>query len=248
LIGGEPTLHPNFKEIVDYAHSKGMTIYLVTNGSHLKYLDSDTLDKIKSIQISLYGLSKEEYILNTNKDGFNDVISGINRMNYENRDYILSITINESIDCKRLFNFLNMHSIKNVRFGFVFQTKRSKEVSDEERKTIIDNITEIAKDYPNINVIIGSKENILDSEFSSESYFKTITGAPVCEGFASKMCISENGRIKPCTSLPNKYSIPLEYLVEIIENGFTPSRELFDNDIILYDYGCSILKKLCSNK
>ncbi|MEE3343695.1 MAG: radical SAM protein [Bacilli bacterium] len=70
LTGGEPLLHPDFKEIYTYAKKKGFLITLFTNGS---LLDDDIVNLLKlykpaMIEISLYGTNKTTYKRFTSRD------------------------------------------------------------------------------------------------------------------------------------------------------------------------------------
>lgn len=54
--GGEPTIHPNFEEIVEYAHSLGFKLGLCTNGKILgTRIKKDTVKLFSWIRLGLYG-------------------------------------------------------------------------------------------------------------------------------------------------------------------------------------------------
>ncbi len=63
LTGGEPLMHPDFKEIYAYAKKKGFLITLFTNASLIKEDIIELLKKYKPamVEISLYGTSEETY-------------------------------------------------------------------------------------------------------------------------------------------------------------------------------------------
>lgn len=52
--GGEPTLWPHFNEGVEYAHSKGLKLSLITNGLLLKKIPKSVLEKFTWIRVSLH--------------------------------------------------------------------------------------------------------------------------------------------------------------------------------------------------
>ena len=60
FIGGEPTLHPNIKDMIKYNQSLGLKTTVYTNGIHLKKLEEIKLTsvKIKLGVTSLYGNEK----------------------------------------------------------------------------------------------------------------------------------------------------------------------------------------------
>lgn len=59
LSGGEPTLHPQFKEIVEYFKSQGIELGIQTNGSTLdRHLDF-LVENFASVEIPVYGITND---------------------------------------------------------------------------------------------------------------------------------------------------------------------------------------------
>lgn len=74
--GGEPTVHPNFKEIVSYAEECNVDLGLISNGT----VDiSDSINKFRWVRISLDASTKEEYIVEKGKDFFDRVMSNLSK-------------------------------------------------------------------------------------------------------------------------------------------------------------------------
>lgn len=73
--GGEPMLHPNLAEIVNYASELGIRQTILTNGSLIKKHGS-ILDKFMCICVSLHG-NKRTHNLLTNSDSYDEMISNI---------------------------------------------------------------------------------------------------------------------------------------------------------------------------
>ncbi|MDR2524753.1 MAG: radical SAM protein [Oscillospiraceae bacterium] len=83
LTGGEPLLHPHFKEIYIYAKQKGFIITVFTNGSMLskEYIELFLLYKPYLIEVSLYGIDVDSYVAFTGvKDSYYKVKSSLNLM------------------------------------------------------------------------------------------------------------------------------------------------------------------------
>lgn len=55
--GGEPTLHPDFGKVINYAHEKGLKIGVVTNGTTIKkwHEVGGVWDKLQWIRLGMYG-------------------------------------------------------------------------------------------------------------------------------------------------------------------------------------------------
>ena len=80
LTGGEPFLHPQFRQILEGLHRKGLLITINSNGT---LIDADTVEWMKNcppvrINISLYGASNQTYQrLCGNAQGFTQVTRAI---------------------------------------------------------------------------------------------------------------------------------------------------------------------------
>lgn len=80
--GGEPTVHPQFREIVEYGNKNNVDLGLITNGT----VDiSDYINNFKWVRVSLDSSCKEDYIIEKGKDLFDRVISNLEKYS-QNRD------------------------------------------------------------------------------------------------------------------------------------------------------------------
>jgi MoaA/NifB/PqqE/SkfB family radical SAM enzyme len=63
LTGGEPTIHPNFKEMLEILTSKSITPRLITNGICLMQMRSPetVLNKVSRCWISSYGINLQQH-------------------------------------------------------------------------------------------------------------------------------------------------------------------------------------------
>lgn len=80
FTGGEPLLHPDFKEIYRYAKEQGFLICIKTNGSLITTRLADFLAEFPpfDLQLSLYGMSEPTYEKVTRTNGsFQRVMAGI---------------------------------------------------------------------------------------------------------------------------------------------------------------------------
>lgn len=73
--GGEPTLYPQFEEVVAYAQSQGLAVGLITNGT--RHLSQELLRSFEWIRVSLDASTQEEYVKLKGVDLFEHVISNI---------------------------------------------------------------------------------------------------------------------------------------------------------------------------
>ena len=125
LIGGEPTLYPNFIELLKYISSKGIKTSLATNGrklSDLKFASEVIKAGINSINISLKGTSEEEYKKYTKSIGLNEAISGYNNLlslGFKNVSLSYVIVDDSQERFNNIIKLIDENNLKNIVFQFV---------------------------------------------------------------------------------------------------------------------------------
>lgn len=107
ITGGEPTLHPAFKDIVKTAKEKyGFIVILSTNGSLIKYKFDEVKDYIDSYCISFDGYNKEQYKVIRGIDNYNEILGNIELI----KDYNENIQVWLSCLIQKK-NFVNLNDI-----------------------------------------------------------------------------------------------------------------------------------------
>lgn len=99
LIGGEPTIHPDFFEILEYAKEKKIKCALVTNG--LMFKNDEFIDKYKSmgmssVSLSLKGENEKTYEEITGFDGFQETIDIIKKLVFSDISVSVSMVLTEN--------------------------------------------------------------------------------------------------------------------------------------------------------
>lgn len=100
LIGGEPTIHPDFLSIVRIIKESSLTPVVITNGikfRNLLFLKQSLDAGIAGITISLKGSSDEQYKLLSGRAAFSDVMTAIHNIIDSGVDHNLSITIGDGL-------------------------------------------------------------------------------------------------------------------------------------------------------
>lgn len=100
LIGGEPTIHPNFLQIVEKITAAGMDACLVTNAlrfSDRRFLDSAIAAGLTAITVSLKAANAADYISFTRKDAFEKVRLAISNLKDSGVPYVVNVTACDSL-------------------------------------------------------------------------------------------------------------------------------------------------------
>lgn len=111
--GGEPMLHPNFKEIVEYTFKLGFRQTILTNGSLVKE-NKDILDKVMCVCVSLHGGEKIHNML-TQSNSYADLISNIKlvkKLTNVKINYTVTNQNQEISEMKRILNFAKDNNIE----------------------------------------------------------------------------------------------------------------------------------------
>lgn len=112
ITGGEPLLHPQFREIMDMAVNKPIHIALNTNGTLIDESMADFLALIHpyQINISLYGSSNATYErLCHNPRGFDQVMKGLRLLKERN----LTVEVHATLTPENVDDFDDMITICN---------------------------------------------------------------------------------------------------------------------------------------
>ena len=214
LIGGEPTLHPNFFEIVRLISSAGLTPNLITNSIAFrdkKFLEKSLEAGILGINTSLKGVNIEQYKKNTGRDSFSDVIMAMR--NIENIRSTTSLYHRVSITMSRDF-FDNINELimvmKNCGIGeFSIDTERPifvnnlpQPVRDMTPKDTVDFLLAVhpilKKSGIKFSIKISLPFCLFPSDFIGElrERGELLSGCQLISG--SGLIIDSNGNLLPC--------------------------------------------------
>ena len=139
ITGGEPLLHKDFVTIYKYAHQKGFSITLFTNGSLFEEQHFSLLAEYppNRIEITLYGFSENTYKRLTGHSGFNKVIRNVEQLLSKKIPVMLKyIILNENKDdLSAVIAFCRSHKLKLKTDSFLIF---SEETDDDTHQISID--------------------------------------------------------------------------------------------------------------
>ncbi len=100
LIGGEPTIHPYFFDIVRRIKEAGLEVYVVSNAtpfSNKRFLEKTIEAGVSSITVSLKAGNAEDYLMNTGKNSFGKVLKAIRNISQSGISSVVNVTVCEGI-------------------------------------------------------------------------------------------------------------------------------------------------------
>lgn len=99
LIGGEPTVHPHFLEIVSKIKEAGLNVYLVSNiikFSTKEFLEQAISNGVSSITVSFKGANREIFFQDTGRDYFERAVKALRNVVESGVHYVVNITACEN--------------------------------------------------------------------------------------------------------------------------------------------------------
>lgn len=114
--GGEPMLHPSFKEIIEYGSKLEFRQTVLTNGSLIKKYEK-ILDKIMCVCVSLHGEKKVHNLL-TNSNDYDNLISNINLAKKYTNIKINYTVMRENQQISQMKKILTYANKNNIEVSF----------------------------------------------------------------------------------------------------------------------------------
>jgi cyclic pyranopterin phosphate synthase len=250
LTGGEPLMHPQFKEIIQTVSKCNLSKLAITTNAILldKHLDFLAENKITSLNISLDSLNKATFEFITKTDTFDSVypavLKAINmgfkikintvmlkNINFEEIEEFLEFSANHNIEVR----FLELMKIGHARQYFDRHFVSAQEAMTRIKKSWNLDKIEMPNDSTSFNFIATKKNSLAKIGFiASES-------KPFCNG-CSRLRLSNQGTLRPCIMInegPNLKNIEVDKY-ELILNELInkkPNYRLEETDIKMNEIG-----------
>lgn len=242
LTGGEPMLHPNINEILEYTISKKIAVLLLSNLTVLDMLDFSLLPTpYLAFQISLNGVWNDDREQNP---ALIRTVNNYKKIKALNIPVIVTIVIdNIRINLYNLFLFLEKYGITSVRFGLLINLGRNKKT--DEINQYINYVKEISQEIINYRNHHPKVYFSIQTEFVAFNDPYIARRAALCEAGISELFVDRNGDIFPCPLFKSFKSFCcgnlLQDSVDQVWNSYNMARM---RKISLEQMGC----KDCNNR
>lgn len=198
--GGEPFMRPDFLDLMDYAHEKGMVTCISTNGTLISEKIAKRLDKnLVYIQVSLDGASPESNDAIRGKGSFDNVVRALEHL--KNRDIEVSInTVLTRLSFPELDSMVALASAYDAKLRVSRFRPSGRGVTSWSDLNVDKNqMLEFSEWLSrHLNVSTG------DSFFSVSTEERKSLGLNMCGACKLTCCISPKGEIYPCAFLQHE--------------------------------------------
>jgi GTP 3',8-cyclase len=212
ITGGEPSLRPDFLEIMkDLSSIPFKRLGLTTNGIKFKrFLPELKKTSLRNINFSLDSLNKAGFLQMTGKDSLQDVLEAL----FSAQEYGFEVKINmvmmRGVNARELFDFIDFSAQHNieVRFLELMRIGVAREFFDEQFISAGEMISSMEKKYKlkTVPQEIDSTSFNFQLDNSAQIGFIASESRPFC-GDCSRLRISADGVIRPCLMVNEGVSV-----------------------------------------
>lgn len=206
---GEPTIHPEFKEVIRFLNGYPVRKYFVTNGTTLKKIVDYLFDyKIDIMAVSLDGATAETNNRIRKNSGFNNIISGIKaivqqrkerRVNYPYINFVFTMMKSNLYELPAMVGLAHDIGIEEVKA--VYLTAFSEELENEVLLGKAGKVRKIFKETIKKGFELGIKiklpyiegEDIAGKKFHKDCFVGWRDYFVSCDGY-----------VRPCQSISRK--------------------------------------------
>ncbi len=204
FTGGEPLLHPQLAEVVEYAKSLGVDTSIVTNGSLLQAATRELIQAgLNSVWISLYGANRDAYAEVAKRSAPVGLLGNAIRTLSANGVRVgiyCTVDLSSSGLDLSLLSELVLKGITHVKFMQLMEQGRQLEsVERSSAKLQRSALAEIASfrsahSHTQVSVSMrsGQRDDFLASGFNIPNYLGCTAGMP------DSWSVGTNGGLKPC--------------------------------------------------
>ena len=201
LTGGEPTIHPEFCSIIEYAHQKGYWTVVTTNGVHATGQMVETFQRCRTlVRISLHTLDREKHKALTGTDTLPEILENIRILREKGvRTGIgCTVTAANQEEMESLAEFAWNKGAEFIRYTPVVGIRGAAGMKPE---------TEFFQDIlSRISRMTIRNYNLLEREEKELSFLKNIMEYMLtrkCAGGSKQHIIYDcHGTVVPCSFLP----------------------------------------------
>lgn len=239
LTGGEPLLHPGFKEIYEAICSMGLCTQIYSNATMITPEIAKWLGKIppSKIGITLYGASPETYKkVSGSSEAFKNTLTGVRRLLEEGITVMLKTTVikDNADDFKKLEEIAENLGTDFKIVNYISPRREGCITSPREVRLCPDELAQyesfVTNHFDSKLKISNNTQEVPSEPFNNDELTYNIEETPIqntdssfsCVAGKASFSITSDGRLTPCGLMNDPASFPFK-------NGFVNAwRELQD--------------------
>lgn len=197
LTGGEPTVVPYFKEVVEYINLRGISLVMATNGFNI----SSNIQSIKKnishqagVFVSLDGIGETHDEFRGIEGAFDKTINSIKLLVNNNIPTRISTVVwkKNILQLEKMIKLAKSLGVYQINFSMLFNTGRTAknniEIGNSQYKQIVKKIHSLIKKYSDDKFIVSTKRDHIIGNKSDH-----------CRGGEKILHINSKGEIFPCS-------------------------------------------------
>lgn len=226
LSGGEVTMHPYLYRMIEYCHSKGICVNLLSNCILFEDKDVDFLAKmdVSEVQVSLYSLEPSIHDSITKVSGAcKKTLAAIKKMQSSNIKVKIAISAMKQ-NARTIVDILKYAKENDIETSvdFAIMAREDKSTDNLDYRLSIRETEQLLQEIKafDSSYLLKYKRQIIDDQ-TDDFDFLAFLKRHVCEVGIDNLCITANGDVVPCAGwnglvLGNVYN---QSLTDIWENS-----------------------------
>jgi len=210
LSGGEPLIHPGFRNILKQASKLFSSVHIATNGLAISRKIVGYLEQYSNLafQISMDGVGETHNWFRKHDQSFQRVRSAIELLSRSGKPVMVAMTVTpRNIDQMELVvNCAREWGAQGVRFGTVFSFGRAMQeelhLSESDKDKFNDSLAALSQKYGGDDFLLT--EHRLESQFGAQADQELLTLDNCGAGYY--MCtVAPTGDVMPCPVLRHSF-------------------------------------------
>ncbi|MDD4984050.1 MAG: radical SAM protein [Candidatus ainarchaeum sp.] len=207
ITGGEPTLHPDFYKIVNYAKSLGFAIHLNTNGTIINKKIISVLKKINNFGVSFDSIDEKDFLFLRGVDKKNRVLENIKKIinNGLNPTIVIVVNAINKKNIMQLVDNLVEVGVKKIKLNYFLPIGSGLNAKNLHipYSQYIEIYNELTVHHTDIAILFDTVMFAFRFGLPTTEMRSDIS----CSAFNRRISINAFGEVNGCLLLPEKYAI-----------------------------------------
>jgi MoaA/NifB/PqqE/SkfB family radical SAM enzyme len=207
ISGGEPTVYPNFHEVIKYLAERNQYFSIITNGIWNKKTEDEIIkhkEHIIQLKISLDGFDYETYnhLRNINSEIiFDQLVKRMKKLAELNFKIVLGINIHSKTinHVDKFCQFINALHPSGIQISTIVDAGRARNLKSEDKEYSLEQIESLERQF------IENTDKTIELDFVDMPFRKDVKFGFSCPAMNDFWAIRSNGKLIPCPLFNEPY-------------------------------------------